>query len=98
VILVIKNGKCTDQRMCRPEVAMTFFIGCDDLMKEEAENMASSSVALEPLQDEEMTLRIQQDDKVHAFLKGMGLKPLARREVAQALTRVMERRQGVAAF
>ena len=49
MILVIKNGKYTDQRMRRPEVAMTFFIGCDDLMKEEAENMASSSVAPTPL-------------------------------------------------
>ena len=25
--LVIKNGKCADQRMHRPEVAMTLFIG-----------------------------------------------------------------------
>ena len=77
------------------EVAMTFFIGCDDPMEEEAENMASSSVPPEPLQDEEMMLQIQQDDKMHAFLKGMGLRLLARREAAQALTRVMDRRQGV---
>ena len=47
--LVIKNGKCTNQRMRRPKMAMTFFIGCDDLMEEEAENMASSSVAPTPL-------------------------------------------------
>ena len=37
------------------------------------------------LQDEEMTLRIQWDDKVHSFLKGIGLRPLARKEAAQAL-------------
>ena len=30
--LVIKNRKCTDQRMRWPKVAMTFFIGCDDPM------------------------------------------------------------------
>ena len=47
--LVIKKGKCTNQRMRRPEMAMTFFIGCDDLIEEEAENMASSSVAPTPL-------------------------------------------------
>ena len=75
-------------------MAMTFFIGCDDPMEKEAENMASSSVPPEPLQDEEMMLQIQQDDKVHAF---MGLRLLARREAAQALTRVMDRRQGVVA-
>ena len=56
VILVIKNGKCTDQRMRRLEVATTFFIGYDDPMKEEVENMASSNVAPTPLQDEEMML------------------------------------------
>ena len=47
--MVIKNGKCADQRMHRPKVAMTFFIGCDDPMEEEAKNIASSSVALAPL-------------------------------------------------
>ena len=78
-------------------MAMTFFIGCDDPMEKEAENMASSSVPPEPLQDEEMMQQIQQDDKVHALLKGMGLRLLARREAAQALTRVMDRRQGVVA-
>nr|POE54710.1 hypothetical protein CFP56_27787 [Quercus suber]POF20750.1 hypothetical protein CFP56_65278 [Quercus suber] len=45
---------------------------------EEVENIASSSAAPVPLQDEEMTLRIQQVDKVCAFLEGMGLRPLAR--------------------
>lgn len=59
-------------------------------MEEEAENMASSNVAPAPLQDEEITLRVQQDDKVHAFFEGMDLRPLARRDAAQALTRVME--------
>ena len=34
---------------------------------------------------------------MHAFLEGMGLRPLARKEAAQALTRVVERSQGVAA-
>lgn len=84
--MVIKNGKCVDQRMCRPEVAMTFIIGCDDPIEEEAENIASRSVAPAPLQEKEMTLRFQQDDKVHAFLEGTGFRQLARREVAQALT------------
>ena len=55
--LVIKNGKRADQRMHKPEVAMTF-IGCEDLMEEEVENIASSSAAPTPLRDEEMTLRI----------------------------------------
>nr|POE53130.1 hypothetical protein CFP56_13673 [Quercus suber] len=49
VDLVIKNRKCTDQRMHRPKVATTFFTGCDDPMEEEAENMVSSNVALAPL-------------------------------------------------
>ena len=78
--LVIKNGKRANQRMHKPKVVMTFFIGCDDPMEEEAENIASSSVALAPLQDEDMMLQIQQDDQVHAFIEGMGLKQLARRE------------------
>ena len=47
--LVIKNGKCADQRMHRLEVAMTFFIGCKDPMEEEVENIASSSSAPAPL-------------------------------------------------
>ena len=55
-------------------------------MKEEAENMASSSVAPTPLHNEEMMLQIQQGDKMHAFLERMGIRPLARREVAQAMT------------
>ena len=38
---------------------MTFFIGRKDPMEEEAENMASSSLALPPLVDEEMVTRIQ---------------------------------------
>ena len=54
--LVIKNGNHANQRMYRPKVAMTFFIGCDNPMEEEAENIASSSVALAPLQDEKITL------------------------------------------
>ena len=75
--LVIKNGKRTDQRMHKLEIAMTFFIGCEDQMEEEARNAANSSITPAPLQDEEMTFRIQQDDKVHIFLEGMGLRPLA---------------------
>ena len=35
--------------MYRPEVAKTFFIGCKDPIKEEAENIASSSAAPMPL-------------------------------------------------
>ena len=31
---------------------------------------------------------------MHTFLEMMGLRPLARRETAQVLTRVMERSQG----
>ena len=46
-------------------------------MKKEARNATSSSTTPAPLQDEEMTFRIQQDDKVHTFLEGMGLRPLA---------------------
>ena len=41
--LVIQGGKRADPRMRRLEVAMTFFMGHEDLMKEEVENMASSS-------------------------------------------------------
>ena len=78
--LVIKNVRHTDQRMHRLEVAMTIFIGCEDPMEEEVENVASSSIVPVPLQDEEMTLRIQQDNKVYTFLEGMGLRPLARKE------------------
>lgn len=50
--MVIKNGKRVDQRMHRPEVAMTFFIGCKDPMEEEVENIASSSATPTPLQDD----------------------------------------------
>ena len=89
--LIIKNGKHTNQRMHRPNVAMTFFIGCEDPMEEEAGSAASSITASAPLRDEDMRLRIQQDDKVHTFLEGIGFRPLARREVAQVPTRVVER-------
>ena len=95
--LVIKTGKRFDPRMCRPEVAMTFFMGRKDPMEEEAENMASSSSTPPPLLGEEMVTRIQQEDKIHYFLEGIGLRPFVRREVAQALTRVMERNHEVAA-
>ena len=44
-----------------------------------------------------MVLRIQQDDKIHSFLEGIGFRPLARREATKALTRVMERNEEVAA-
>ena len=96
--LVIKNGKRTDQRMHKLEIAMTFFIGCEDQIEEEARNVASSSTTPAPLQDEEMTLRIQQDDKVHTFLEGMGLWPLAWREATQALFQMVKRSKGTAAF
>lgn len=95
--LVIKNGKHADQRMHMPKIAMTFFLGCKDPMEEEARNTASSSSAPPLMQDEEMALRVQQDDKVHSFLEGIGLRPLARREAAQALSLVVERSHGVAA-
>ena len=94
--LVIKAGKKADPRMCRPEVAMTFFIGCKDPMEKEAKNMVSSSSTLPPLVDEEKVMRIQQEDKIHSFLEGIGLRPLVRREAAQTLTRVMERNHEVA--
>lgn len=42
-------------------------------MEEEVGNAASNNVALAPLQYEQMTLRIQQDDKIHTFLEGKGL-------------------------
>ena len=57
--LVIKAGKREDLRMCRPKVAMTFLMGCEDPMEKEAKNMASSSSAPLPLLDEEMVTRIQ---------------------------------------
>ena len=57
--LVIKAGKRTDPRMRRLEVTMTFFIGREDPMDKEVENMASSSSAPLPLVDEEMVTRIQ---------------------------------------
>nr|POE65400.1 hypothetical protein CFP56_55263 [Quercus suber] len=80
------------------EVTMTFFIGHEDPMAEEVENMASSSSALPSLLDEEMIVRIQQEDKIHSFLKGIGLRLMARREATQALTRVMERNHEVVAI
>lgn len=95
--LVVRNGKRADQRMHVPKIAMTFFVGCKDPMEEEAGNAASSSFAPPLMQDEEMPLRVRQDDKVHSFLEGIGLRPLARREAAQALSRVVERSHGVAA-
>ena len=95
--VVIKAGKRFDPRLRGPEVAMTFFMGYEDPMEEEVENMASSSSAPPPLLDEEMVTRIQLEDKIHFFLEGIGLKPLARREAAQALTRVMERNHEMAA-
>ena len=70
--LVIKTGKRAGPRMRRPEMTMTFFIGHEDLMEKEAENMASSSSALPSLADEEMIARIQQEDKIHFFLEGIG--------------------------
>ena len=56
--LVIKGGNQANPRMCRLEVAMNFFIGHEDPMEEEVENMASNSTAPPPLQDEEMFTRI----------------------------------------
>ena len=44
---------------CIPEVAKAFFIECEDLIEKEAENIASNSAALVPLQNAEITLRIQ---------------------------------------
>ena len=95
--LIIKVGKRADPRMHRPEVAMTFLIGREDPMEEEAENMASSSSTPPPLLDEEMVTRIQQEDKIHCFLEGIGLRGLARRKATQALTRVLERNHEIAA-
>nr|POE59760.1 hypothetical protein CFP56_61797 [Quercus suber] len=80
--LVIKTGKRADPRMRRPDVAMTFFIGHEDPMEEKAENMASSSSAPLSLVNEEMIARIQQEDKIHSFLEGIGLRLMARREAA----------------
>ena len=37
---------------------MTFFMGCEDPMDEEVKNLASSSSAPPPLQDEEMVTRV----------------------------------------
>ena len=45
-----------------------------------------------------MVTRIQQDDKIYSFLEGISLRPLARKEAIQALTRMMERNYEVAAF
>lgn len=46
--VVIKNGKRADQRMHRPEVAITFFMQRENLMEEEAGSVASSSSTLTP--------------------------------------------------
>ena len=56
--LVIKARKIADPRMHRLEVAMTFFMGHEDLMEEEAEDMFSSCSTPPPLVDEEMVTRI----------------------------------------
>lgn len=96
--LVIRNGKRTDQRIHRPKVAMTFFMRCKYPIEEEVRSVASSSFAPPPVQDEEMMFRIQHDDKFHSSLEGIGLRPLAKREVAQALSQVVERSQGVVVF
>ena len=47
--LFIKNGKHANQRMHRPEVAMTFFIGYKEPMEEEVKNIVTNSVAPAPL-------------------------------------------------
>ena len=88
--LVFKAGKKADPRMHKPEVTMTFFMGRKDPMKEEAKNMASINSAPPPLLDKKMVTGIQSKDKIHSFLEGIGLRPLARREITH-LTRVMER-------
>ena len=56
--LVIKSRKRANPRMRKPEVAMTFFMGREDPMEEETENMASSSSASPSLIDEKMIVRI----------------------------------------
>ena len=56
--LVIKSRKRANPRMRKPKVAMTFFMGREDPMEEEAENMASSSSASPSLIDEKMIVRI----------------------------------------
>ena len=85
--LVIKAGKKAGPTLHRLKVAMTFFMGREDPVEEEAENMASSGLAPTPLVYEEMVTRIQQENKIHSFLEGIGLRPMARREATQALTR-----------
>ena len=65
-------------------------------MEKEAENMVSSSSAPPPLVGEEKVMRIQQEDKIHSFLEGIGLRPMVRREAAKTLTKVMERNHEVA--
>ena len=67
--LVVKAGKRVNPRLCRPKIAMTFFMGHEDPMEEEAENMASSNLMPPPLVDEEMVTRIQQEDKIHSFIR-----------------------------
>ena len=56
--LVIKSRKRANPRMRKLEVAMTFFMGREDPMEEEAENMASSSSASPSLINEKMIVRI----------------------------------------
>ena len=56
--LVIKNWKRTNQRMYRLEVAMIIFMRCEDPMEEEVRSVANSSSTSQPVQDEEMALRI----------------------------------------
>nr|POF03051.1 hypothetical protein CFP56_70073 [Quercus suber] len=58
VVTLPESGKKADPRMHRLEVVMTLFIGREDPMEEEAENMASSSSALPSLADEEIIARI----------------------------------------
>nr|POF27167.1 hypothetical protein CFP56_08538 [Quercus suber] len=82
--LVIKVRKRVDLRMCRPKVVRIFFMGREDPMEEEVKNMASSILTPPSLVDEEMLMRIQHEDKIHSFPEGIGLKPMARREVTQA--------------
>ena len=57
--MVIKVGKRANPKMCRLEEAMNFFLGREDPMEVEVENMASSSSTLPSLVDEEMIVRIQ---------------------------------------
>ena len=49
--LVINNGMHTDQRLHMLEVAMTFFMECEDPMGEEAGSMVGSNSTPPPMQD-----------------------------------------------